>query len=448
VAGTAGIFIDYYTQARKKELKRYEQASLILGDIGVSSDIGYDQIKVTSNRASDIITYSIRLFLIVLVVIVVFGIAFATRFTRSISRPLERMVNRAERIAQGYFTVDFDEKRKDEIGRLMSALQHMKQKLYEALENFKDSANTVNEQSEMLSQTADSLSQAASEQASSTEEVSTSIEEMQANISNTSDNAQQTQKIAEKAEKGILEGQKVSEHTSKIMKDIAEKIAIINEIAERTDLLAVNAEIEAARAGEYGRGFSVVAGEVRDLAERSMNASEDITRLTNESVKVADQSGELIRNIVPDVQETSKLVKEISMASQEQESGATQISNAIEQLNQGIQQNSASAEELSTSASELKARSRTTKEAASFFKFTEEEAQAGSSGKDEILEKLASILETSDNPEEISKMLDQYKGKSPQSSEAKFKEEDGETKNKGFNLNLGSPRDDKDFEEY
>ena len=124
--------------------------------------------------------------------------------------------------------------------------------------------------------------------------------------------------MAIKAAEDAKEGGKAVSETVEAMKDIADKISIIEEIARQTNMLALNAAIEAARAGEHGKGFAVVAAEVRKLAERSQGAAREISQLSASSVDVAEQAGELLIKMVPDIQKTADLVQEISAASNEQ----------------------------------------------------------------------------------------------------------------------------------
>jgi methyl-accepting chemotaxis protein len=154
------------------------------------------------------------------------------------------------------------------------------------------------------------------------------------------------------------------------MRNIAEKIGIIEGIARNTNLLALNAAIEAARAGEHGKGFAVVAAEVRRLAENSQKAAAEIGQLSGDSVEVAERAGEMIQKIVPDIRKTAELVQEINAASSEQDSGASQINKAILQLDQVIQQNASASEEMASMAEELSAQSQSMTQAISYFTLT------------------------------------------------------------------------------
>lgn len=218
------------------------------------------------------------------------------------------------------------------------------------------------------------MSDGTTEQAASAEEASSSVEEMRATIRQNADNAMETEKIALKSANDAQDSNKAVSLTIASMKEIAQKISIIEEIARQTNLLALNAAIEAARAGENGKGFAVVASEVRKLAERSQTAARDIGDLSSSSVAVAEEAGTMLSKLVPNIQKTAELVQEISAASKEQTTGADQINGAIQQLNQVIQQNSSAAEQISSTADELASQAEQLQRTVSIFKIDEREA--------------------------------------------------------------------------
>jgi methyl-accepting chemotaxis protein len=286
----------------------------------------------------------------------------------SVTRSLAEAKKVIKAIAEGDLTVSIKTDNKDEIGELMEFLQSMVSKLTEVISYVTTTSDNIASASMQMSSSSQQVSQGATEQAASAEEVSSSMEEMTSNIQQNTDNAGQTEKIALKAAEDIREGSIAVNQTADSMKTIAEKITIIGEIARQTNLLALNAAVEAARAGEHGKGFAVVAAEVRKLAERSQLAATEIDALSKSSVAIAEKSGKVLEQIVPNIQKTSRLVQDIAASSMEQNSGAEQVNNAIQQLNQVIQQNAAASEEMATSSEELSSQAEQLKATISFFK--------------------------------------------------------------------------------
>lgn len=290
-------------------------------------------------------------------------------------------VDMAKKIASGDLRLEAKNAHKVIEGSLDEALINMRVQLRNVVQNIRVVAQNVATGSTQMSQSASDISTGANEQAATAEEVSSSVEEMAATITQNTENAKDTERIAVKASKNIEEGRQAFETTLLAMKKIAEKISIIGDIAEKTDLLAINAAIEAARAGEHGKGFAVVASEVRKLAEVSQNAAREINQLSSSSLMVAENASQLLSAIVPDVQRTAELVMEISAASNEQKIGSDQINQAVQQFSNVTQSNTASAEEMASSSEELASQAEQLNEVVSYFKIENEKIISDASKK-------------------------------------------------------------------
>jgi methyl-accepting chemotaxis protein len=284
----------------------------------------------------------------------------------SLIHSLEQIIDKAKSVASGDLTVQLN--KRSENDELMSSLNDMVRATENTINEFRNAAESIAQASIEISTSAQQMSQGASEQASAAEEISSSMEEMVSNIKQNSDNSMETEKIALQSAEGIKLGNQSTAMSASSMKDIADKISIISEIAFQTNILALNAAVEAARAGEQGRGFAVVASEVRKLAERSKIAADEINQVSKAGVEIALKAGKQLEDIVPEIEKTSRLVQEITAASIEQNAGAEQINSAILQLSQVTQQNAAVSEEMATSSEEMSSQAEQLKEIVSFFK--------------------------------------------------------------------------------
>ena len=310
---------------------------------------------------------SIALFAVALALVCLYLLA------RSISSSILACVKYAGLLAQGDLSREVRKQfidRGDEIGDLAIAFRSMVQKFSQVVGDVQSATQSITQGSEGISQSAQTLSQGSTEQAASAEEVSSSVEEMAATIKQNSDNATVTERIANKAVQDIERGSEAVVKSTEAMKQIAEKVSIISEIARQTNMLALNAAIEAARAGESGKGFAVVASEVRKLAERSQKAAGEITELSTSTVATAQEAGKIIVDIVPDIKKTSDLVREIAAASREQSAGVDQIGKAMVQLDTVIQSNASASEEMASISEEFAAQAQQLASTVSFFKTT------------------------------------------------------------------------------
>jgi len=273
--------------------------------------------------------------------------------------------NIAARVSEGDLEIEIADAAE---GSVLAAMKSMVQKLHGIVRGVSSAATDVRAGSNQLSLSVGQVSESTAEQAASAEEASSSVEEMHATIKQNADNSMMTEKLALKSSVDAEESGRAVAEAVLAMKNIAQKITIIEEIARQTNLLALNAAIEAARAGDHGRGFAVVASEVRKLAERSHSAAVEIGQLSGSSVKVAEHAGIMLSRLVPDIQKTAELVQEITAASKEQASGTDQINSSIQNLNQVIQQNAGAAEEISSTSQELSAQADELLKTISFFK--------------------------------------------------------------------------------
>jgi len=367
---------------------------------------------------------SINILIFGLIILIIGSTILGWQISKSITKPLKKGVAFARQIAGGNLTATIKIDRQDEMGELAEMLNKMQDQLHKTISSIQTAVQHIADASSQMSQTSQNISQGSSEQASSAEEISASMQQMSASIAQNTSNAQRTEEIAGQATSKMKTGSSNVIEVTAAIKEIAEKITIIGDIAYQTNILSLNAAVEAARAGEYGKGFAVVADEVKKLAERSQDAATEIDKVSGAGVSLAEESRELFNLIVPQIEDTLKLVQEITAASLEQNSGAEQVNESIQQFNQVIQQNAAAAEEMATNAEELASQADFLTDMLSFF----------NTGRNQY--------------QKIKKQSGNTNYKKAQLPAAGHSLQIKSNQKHGVNLRLGSDNLDREFEKY
>lgn len=309
-----------------------DKMNVVLGKL---SDLNSKQLSVTNKAAADEYSSAFNLVVALLIVATILTILFAWLLTKSITQPIAAALEAAETIAEGNLTRPIKVDGTDEAGRLLAAMQKMQEKLRDTLMHISGSATQLASAAEELNAVTDESARGLTQQNNEIEQAATAVNEMTSAVEEVARNAISTSDASKSATTSAGDGRDlVMETVSAIermsgdvqstaelignlaneSRDIGKVLDVIRGLADQTNLLALNAAIEAARAGEAGRGFAVVADEVRALAHRTQQSTSEIERMIGSIQGGTEQAVNSMRNSTERAESTLNIAKGAGLA--------------------------------------------------------------------------------------------------------------------------------------
>jgi methyl-accepting chemotaxis protein len=373
-----------------RHVAELEKKLVELTDFASKKAAGFLENAKGIQKTSYILIFALAISTIIIASLITFLV------TRSIARPLRLAAGVTEQIASGNLTVDvISEDRRDEVGVMLEAMDRMRENLRGQIGDIKEGINVLSTSSSEISASSAQLAASATETATAVSETTTTVEEVRQTVQLSNEKAKYVADTSQKAAQVSQTGKESTDEAIRGMAQIREQmdfvaestvslseqsqaigeiIAAVNDLAEQSNLLSVNASIEAAKAGEHGKGFAVVAQEVRSLAEQSRQATSQVKGILNDiqkaisaTVMAAEQggkavdagsnktaeAGESIQALANAITEATQASTQIAASSHQQLVGTDQVASAMESIKQASTENMESTKQLETEAKNL-----------------------------------------------------------------------------------------------
>ena len=285
-----------------------------------------------------------------------------------ISNPIEKSISFTKLIAKGNLNSKIEINSNDELGKMIDSLNLMTEKIRNIIIQINLYACELEQSSEEIKQGAEQLTDGSNSQTAAIEEILSTVDEISAKIEQSRFNATENSKFTTQTRNSLQQFVEAATKGIDSSLMITERINIINEIAFQTNFLALNAAVEAARAGINGKGFDVVAMEIRKLAEKSKAAANEISLISKETIKANIESKSLMNKMIPQIEKSVLFINQTAETSEEQLFAIEQINITIQKFNQIVHQNACFAEQVNSNADEFAQKSRFLRDAVDYFR--------------------------------------------------------------------------------